>query len=142
MRRAAITTLAAIAALGLGACTTYDGYGHDGYGHDGYGRGGYGGYGYEGVDYGPHHRGGHQGRLTGPGAAVLDPWLSGTEEGTIIVTTGWGSARQGFVSRDVARRANVWFRRYADANRNRRLTDREIRLALIQASRNYRGRRY
>jgi hypothetical protein len=115
-----IMTLAAAAAATAG-CATYD--------HEG----GYGRYRYEGDAWNARHGGG--GPLRGPGVDVLDPWLAGTREGSVIVRSGWEDARGGFVDPDVAERANAWFRRYADANRDWCLTDEEIRAALVWAAR-------
>lgn len=75
--------------------------------------------------------------LDGPGAELLDPWLRHTIEGRAVVTTGFRDAADGYVSEDVAHRANIWFRRYADENRDMRLTDAEIRIALVQAARGF-----
>ena len=63
----------------------------------------------------------------GPGVAILDPWLAETREGVAIVTLGFSDAAEGEVSEDVAHRANIWFRRYADSDRDMRITDEEIR---------------
>jgi hypothetical protein len=71
--------------------------------------------------------------LDGPGVAILDPWLAETREGRSIVTTGFSDAAEGEVSEDVAHRANIWFRRYADSDRDMRITDEEIRVALVAA---------
>ena len=114
--------LALAGASALAGCATYDGYGrHDGSGYD------YGRYRYEGSAWaGPRGRGG----LRGPGVDILDPWLAGTEEGRRMVRAGWRSAARGRVDEATAERANRWFRRYADANRDLCLTDEEIRRAL------------
>ncbi|MFN3945514.1 MAG: hypothetical protein ACK4K7_11355 [Allosphingosinicella sp.] len=124
---------AALAFLGLSGCA-YDGYGYD----PGYGpAGAYGDYRYDGHDWrgGPRER--FAGPLHGPGLGVLDPWLRDTREGNDVVTLGFSEAAQGFVSPEVAHRANIWFRRYADTNRDLRLTDAEIRVALVQAARDH-----
>lgn len=115
-----IATLAAAAALA--GCTTYDD------------RGGYGRYRYEGSAWNARSGGGG-GPLRGPGVDVLDPWLAETREGSVILRSGWESARGGFVDPDVAERANAWFRRYADSDRDWCLTDAEIRAALAWAAR-------
>jgi hypothetical protein len=114
-----ILTLAAAATIA--GCATYDD-----------GRGGYGRYRYEGSAW--NARGG-SGPLRGPGVAILDPWLAETREGGVIVRSGWEAARGGFVDPDVAERANAWFRRYADTDRDWCLTDAEIRAALTWAAR-------
>lgn len=97
---------------------------------------GYGDYRYEGRDFGARDYDG--GELSGPGVGDLDPWLAETREGRQLVRMGWRDAADGSVSEDVADRANIWFRRYADENRDMRLTDAEIRTALVAGSR---GRR-
>ena len=78
-----------------------------------------------------------EGRLTGPGLAQLDDWLRETREGRAIVTLGFGDAANGVISEETADRANIWFRRYADTNRDMTITDPEIRVALVAASRRY-----
>ena len=75
-----------------------------------------------------------EGALTGPGLAQLDDWLKDTEEGRAIVTLGFGDAANGVISEEIADRANSWFRRYADSNRDMVLTDPEIRTALVAAA--------
>jgi len=109
--------LALGAAAALAGCATYD--------H------GYGDYRYEGDAYG---RDG-DGPFRGPGADLLDPWLSETEEGSRLVRMGWRGAEDGWLDEETAERANIWFRRYADTNRDLCLTDPEIRIALVTASR-------
>ena len=79
----------------------------------------------------------YTGELSGPGVALLDPWLIGTAEGRAIVTLGFRDAADGFVSEDVAHRANIWFRRYADHDCDLRVTDPEIRTALVAAAGRY-----
>jgi len=79
----------------------------------------------------------YTGELIGPGVALLDPWLIGTAEGRAIVTLGFRDAADGFVSEDVAHRANIWFRRYADHDCDLRVTDPEIRTALVAAAGRY-----
>lgn len=76
----------------------------------------------------------YQGELHGPGLAILDDWLKDTREGNVVVTMGFAEAHRGFVSEDVAHRVNVWFRRYADHDRDMILTDPEIRTALVHAA--------
>lgn len=93
-------------------------------------------YGYEGTQWqGPRRP--HAGPLHGPGVAILDPWLLETEEGRAVVTLGFRDAARGFVTEDVAHRANIWFRRYADHDRDMKITDPEIRTALVQAGGRY-----
>jgi hypothetical protein len=79
----------------------------------------------------------YQGPLTGPGVAQLDEWLKDTPEGRAIVTLGFRDAARGVISEATADRANIWFRLYADTNRDMVLTDPEIRIALVTASRRY-----
>ena len=76
----------------------------------------------------------YEGELSGPGLAILDDWLKDTREGNVIVTMGWAEAHRGFVSEDVAHRVNIWFRRYADHDRDMIVTDPEIRTALVHAA--------
>jgi hypothetical protein len=75
--------------------------------------------------------------LEGPGVEILDRWLAETREGRRIVTLGFRDAAEGEISEDVAHRANIWFRRYADSNCDMRITDEEIRVALVAASNRY-----
>jgi hypothetical protein len=127
MRMQAILAAAAIGSLGLGGCATWD--------EHGYSRA-YDDYRYEGRQWGGM-RERHAGPLQGPGLAVLDPWLRETREGRDIVTLGFSDASEGLVSVEVAHRANIWFRRYADTDRDMCLTDPEIRVALVQAAREH-----
>ena len=124
MRPAAIGALFT-AALSMAACATY--YDDD----RGYGRGGYGGYHYEGRDY--QRIGNRCGFFHGSGGDRLDPWLACTHEGQEIIRRGFDEGQNRRISRNTADRANVWFRRHADRNRDMRLTDREIRIALTDA---------
>jgi len=78
-----------------------------------------------------------EGDLSGPGLAQLDDWLKDTPEGRAIVTLGFSDAANGVISVETADRANIWFRRYADTNRDMTITDPEIRTALVAASRRY-----
>ncbi len=114
MRRTLCSIL--LAACGVAACTHGDR-----------------GYGYHGREWAEPRRP-HEGALSGPGLAILDDWLKDTREGNVIVTMGWAEAHRGFVSEDVAHRVNVWFRRYADHNRDMIVTDPEIRTALVHAA--------
>jgi hypothetical protein len=124
---------AAVSALALTACA----WGYDDYGY-GHGRD---------LRAGPAYRGEQwagvrepfRGELTGPGVEILDEWLKNTDEGQAIVTLGFRDAGEGVISEDVAHRANIWFRRYADQNRDMTITDPEIRTALVAASRRYAG---
>lgn len=117
MRRHTILGLLTLA-LGVSSCAYYDGLG--------YGPRGLGGYAYAGDDF------------TG-GGEMLDPWLANTPEGLTIVTQGFAHESGGRISAEAAGRANVWFRRYADTNHDLRLTDEEIRIALVQGAK---GRPY
>jgi hypothetical protein len=124
--RTFLSLAAALAAIAAGGCT-YEG---------GYGRASHGGYAYGGGEWdGP--RPGHAGDLDGPGHRLLDPWLKETPEGRAIVTLGFRDAARGHVSEDVAHRANIWFRRYADHDGDMRITDPEIRTALVAAAGRY-----
>jgi hypothetical protein len=120
MNRLAIIFLTALGALAAGGCATT------------------GDYGYDGAEYGGQ-RLPYDGELTGPGVALLDPWLLETEEGRAVVTLGFSEAANGVISEDVANRANIWFRRYADENCDMRITDPEIRTALVTAAGRYLG---
>lgn len=134
--------VAAGAALTLSACATYyDDY-HHGYGDPYYGPQGadyaMGDYAYDGEDYAYDYAGALPDEgLEGPGVELLDPWLRHTVEGRHIVALGFRDAGHGYVDEDVAHRANIWFRRYADSDRDMRLTDPEIRIALVQAARDH-----
>ena len=75
----------------------------------------------------------------GSGGDRLDPWLACTPEGQGIVRRGFDSDQDRRVSARTAERANIWFRRHADTNRDLRLTDPEVRAALVNAER-YSGR--
>jgi hypothetical protein len=123
MRRGIIACLF-VAAVGVNACAVYDDYA---VAHAG---AGYGPYGYQGRAYG-HYNG--PAFFTGSGAAALDPWLAETPEGRQFVSTRFDARRDGRISAETAHHANIWFRRYADVNRDMKLTDQEIRLALTQA---------
>ena len=122
MQRRAIPILAAGLAVLAGACTTDDYYGQN--------------LNYEGGDW-TAPRQPYEGELTGPGVVILDPWLRETREGQAVVTLGFREAGSGFISEDVAHRANAWFRRYADQNCDMRVTDPEIRIALATAAGRY-----
>ena len=91
---------------------------------------------YEGRDW-AGSPGPSGGELRGPGVEILDRWLSETVEGRAIVTLGFRDAARGYVSEDVGHRANIWFRRYADENRDMKVTDPEIRTALVTAAGRY-----
>ena len=116
-RRAIIIMAATLAALGAGGCATTPDYA------------------YQGSDWADRRP--YEGELEGPGVALLDPWLVETAEGRAIVTLGFREAAQGYVSEDVAHRANIWFRRYADENCDMQITDPEIRTALVAAAGQY-----
>jgi hypothetical protein len=124
MRMAAILTLFA-SALSMAACATY----YDGE-HD---AGSYGGYAYQGSDF--DRPGNDCGFFGGSGGTRLDPWLACTDEGHGIVRRGFDSDRDRRISAGTAERANIWFRRHADTNGDMRLTDPEVRAALVNAER-------
>jgi len=120
-QRAFLFLATGLAALGVTACA-----------HDSYS----GRHAYRGSEWsGPRQA--YQGDLHGPGLAILDPWLKETREGRAVVTLGFRDAARGFVSEDVAHRANIWFRRYADQDCDLRITDPEIRTALAAAAHRY-----
>jgi len=121
-----LTSLAGVAA----AACSYDPYHGRPESHDA------GRYAYSGGEW-AGRRDAYQGDLHGPGLAILDPWLIETREGRAIVTLGFRDARRGFVGEDVAHRANIWFRRYADTDRDMRITDPEIRSALVAGAAPY-----
>ena len=104
MRRLALTLLLSLAAT---ACAT-DRYGYDGYG-------------YHGDEWAGRYE---------QDPSRLDPWLEETEEGRVIVERSMGGRFDPRAVRDV----NIRFRFFADTNRDMRLTDREIRLALVRCA--------
>jgi hypothetical protein len=130
MRSPAIAALLSLT-LGVTACAYYNDY-SPAYGSPGGSR--YGDYVYHGAAY--DRSGLDQGsmRLQGPGSQMLDPWLALTQEGRDILARGFQAGRDGYVSEDVAHRAIIWFRRHADHDRDMRLTDEEIRIALAHAA--------
>ena len=69
-------------------------------------------------------------RLRGRGASRLDPWLASTAEGRQWVLQRYDRRGRGAVDARTARRANTDFRIWADQDRDLRLTDEEIRIAL------------
>lgn len=124
MRRTILLMLAGAATSGACAWDDFN-----------YGPPGHGGYDYAGDAW--RDRQPYEGELRGPGVDTLDPWLLETPEGRAIVTLGFREAGEGFVSEDTAHRANIWFRRYADHDRDMRITDPEIRTALVSAAGRY-----
>lgn len=130
MRRAILSLLTGGAALASGGCASDDLY----YPY-GYGAAPYGDYAYAGQTW--RERRPYEGELVGPGVEKLDPWLSETPEGRAIVTLGFQDAARGEVSDETADRANIWFRFYADGDRDMRITDPEIRTALVAAAAPY-----
>jgi hypothetical protein len=122
MRKVTIGALFATA-LSMAACTTY--YDDD--------RGQGGRYAYDGRHY--DRLGNDCGVFGGSGGRTLDPWLACTPEGQGIVRRGFDSDGDARISARTAERANIWFRRHADTNRDLRLTDPEIRTALVNAER-------
>jgi opacity protein-like surface antigen len=130
MRAAAISILF-VAAIGAAACTSY---------YDDYGRShrGYGGYDYVGRDY---DRLGNDCRFfTGEGGDMLDPWLACTREGQALVRDRYDEDEDRRLTAATADEANIWFRRHADTNRNMRLTDAEVKAALVNHVRFVGGR--
>jgi len=136
MRRRTLLTMLGL--VGLSACA----WGYDDY-YDAPGQGGGRRPAYHGREWAAPQavRTPFEGALSGPGLAQLDDWLKETPEGRAIVTLGFTDAARGEISEETADRANIWFRRYADSNRDLILTDPEIRTALVAASRRYRMRR-
>lgn len=130
--RARLSLVAGLSALGAAGCA-YDMNDYDDYGYGRAGDAPYGDYRYQGRDW----AGGDTrfGGFSGPGADILDPWLARTREGRDIVTLGFQDAAEGHLDAELAHRINIWFRRYADTDRDLRLTDAEIRVALVQAAR-------
>lgn len=124
MRTLAVASVFA-AALGIAGCATY--YDDD----RGYGR--YGGYAYDGRDY--QRIGNDCGAFGGSGGDRLDPWLACTQEGRQIVRTRFDGDDDARIGARTADEANIWFRRHADTDRDMRLTDPEIRAALVNVSR-------
>ena len=131
-------------AVTIGAAALTTGCAHDGYYDRGYGSGYYandyrGGNGYHG-----RHR--YADRLPNPfrgrGADKLDPWLSETREGQQFVLDHYALGPDGEISDAEADSANVFFRRWADTDRDYRLTDAEIRTALVHTRNRYGLRRY
>jgi len=68
----------------------------------------------------------------GTGATALDPWLAFTEEGQRLVLARFDHNGNGEIGERGAAEANAWFRRFADRNRDGRLTDREVEWGLEQ----------
>ena len=130
MRRASVAALFA-AALTITGCETYD---------DGYARGRSGDYRYAGADY--DRLGNDCREFKGSGARLLDPWLACTGEGQDLVRALFDKGHNGRINRATADRANIWFRRHADVNRDRRLTDPEIKAALVNHVRHAGRSRY
>ena len=122
MRAVSIGTLFA-AALGIAACATY----YDDYGSN------RGGYDYVGRDY--QRIGNECGFFGGSGGRDLDPWLACTPEGQGIVRRGFDRDGDRRLGAKTADRANIWFRRHADTDRDMRLTDPEVRAALVNGER-------
>lgn len=103
-------TLSMLCLLAVSACA-----------HDRYGYGPPPPYGYEGDDY----AGRDLGDLFRP-----DPWLEETREGQAILSRHLD--RGGHP--EAIRALNIRFRHFADTDRDMRLTDQEIRLALVRCS--------
>lgn len=127
MRKPAIAALFG-AALVVTGCETYDGYGR---GHR------YGDYDYRGAQY--DRPGNDCGSFHGKGGRGLDPWLACTREGEDLVRAMF-SRGSGRIGAKQAERANIWFRRHADTDRDMCLTDPEIKAALVNHDRH--SRRY
>jgi len=109
MRRFAIPLLCLLAAS---ACA-HDRYGYGpGPGYDGYG---YSGDEWSGADFDPRR---------------LDPWLEETREGRLIVERALGPDPDPAVFSQI----NLQFRQFADTDRDFRVTDWELRLALVRCA--------
>lgn len=67
----------------------------------------------------------------------LDPWLAYSWEGRKFVREHYDVSRWNTISEDNAENANVFFRRWADIDRDYRLTDAEIRTALDHIANDY-----
>jgi hypothetical protein len=76
----------------------------------------------------PVYQGGQYGApgIGGDGARKLDPWLAGTEAGNRLILVRFDRNRNQRIGTGRARQANTWFRRFADYDRDMRLTDAEI----------------
>ena len=110
MRRLAAPLLCLLA---VSACAHHPyGYGSPDYGDD---------YGYQGNEWSGHDM---------DELFQLDPWLEDTREGQVIVGRSLGEAYHAEAIRDL----NIRFRRFADTDRDLRLTDYEIRLALVRCA--------
>lgn len=148
-----IKTSIALTALtiGLAGCSYYDPYdpydrgygrgydgGYDPYGRDnryGHDRNRFGQYLYVGRDFEASRWDPRSNQFRGSGAAILDPWLAFTRQGRDIVYYRFDRDYDGSISARDADRINVWFRAYADVDRDYRLTDQEIGAALNRAVR-------
>lgn len=67
----------------------------------------------------------------------LDPWLADTWQGRKFVRDHYRVTRWNTIDEDDAENANVFFRRWADHDRDFRLTDTEIRTALNHVASGY-----
>ncbi|HEY5721320.1 MAG TPA: hypothetical protein VIT45_03270 [Allosphingosinicella sp.] len=121
MRSTSVAVLLAAALATAGCATRHHDYGYTD-GMDG------GDYAYAGTDY--DRLGNDCGTFGGSGGDMLDPWLACTGEGEDLVRALFGG-RDGRIDEATADRANIWFRRHADTNRDLRLTDPEIKAALV-----------
>lgn len=110
MRR--LVPLLALAAASLSACAHYD----DDYGYRD-NRYDYAGHNYRDADFEED-------------LSRLDPWLDETDEGRDIAMHYLAGRRDAGAVRDL----NIRFRRLADADRDLRLTDAEIRAALTRCA--------
>jgi hypothetical protein len=119
MRSTSVAVLLAAALATAGCATSHRGYGY-GDGED---------YDYAGTDY--DRLGNDCGTFSGSGGDMLDPWLACTDEGEDLVRAMFGAGRDGTIDGGTADRANIWFRRHADTDRDMRLTDPEIKAALV-----------
>ncbi len=130
----------AMASCLLAAGCAYNGYYDDyGYERDGYYDRDYnGGDGYRGDgDYGRRSPSDFRFHSRDD----LDPWLNDTEWGRRFVRDNF-RVRRNAMSRREAIRANISFRRWADTDHDYRLTDDEVRTALVHIANDYGGYHY
>jgi hypothetical protein len=94
--------------------------------HDPYRYGPSGGYGPADYDYAGDDWGGRD----WDDLSRLDPWFEDTREGQAILSR----SIDGGLHPDAVRDLNIRFRRFADTDGDLRLTDEEIRLALVRCA--------
>ncbi|MEM8697074.1 MAG: hypothetical protein AAGE05_13725 [Pseudomonadota bacterium] len=139
MARAYRATALAIGMGMLASGCAYDGYADRGYRYAPVDQGYYGrdyrdGNGYAGQ-HGYAER--YDNAFRGSGARRLDPWLAETREGQRFVVDHYRVGPSGEIASSDAESANIFFRRWADTDRDYRLTDAEIRTALLHTRNGY-----